>query len=227
MAVPSRSSSPTLIAPEGEAGRRPSSPSITPPGGPALAGQRQQAPKSGPGRRPPPPAGKALGEGAPPKSDVRQRLQAEAANTALNVFAILRELWDDFRSSDRYFKYKALIVASWVLLSVTGFAVACPGSPNRNTNFGAKLIVSEPGGRRIYMIKNEGKQTWENVRVIVNGEYQVATPKIEPGNDLVFGAKQLMGANGRLAPEGLAVSTLELRTSEGDATMIKDGQQQQ
>jgi hypothetical protein len=226
IAVPSRSSSPTLVAAEGEAGQQPSVPLLTPPGGTALAGKRSQPPRPAPqtGRRPITANRQPLGEGVPTKSEVHRRLQAEAANTALNVFAILRDLWSDFRSSDRFFKYKALIVASWVVLSGTGFVVACPGSPSRHTDFGAKLIVSEPGGRRIYLIKNEGNIAWQNVRVIVNGEFQVATPKIDPGNDLVFGAKQLMGNNGRLAPEGMTVTTLELRTSEGDAVMIKEGQ---
>ncbi len=210
-----------MLAPEGEAGRGSSS-TLTAPGSqsarPAPTTRNPSRPYSAP---------RPLGEGEPPKSDVRERLKAEAANTALNGVAILREAWTDFRRSDRYFKYKALILAVWVLLSGTGFVVACPGAPERNTDFGAKLLVSDPGGRRVYLIKNEGTAVWKDVRVLVNGEFQLTSPQIDPGNDLVFGSKQLVGKNGKIAPENLAVRRLELRTSEGDAVMIEDGRQKE
>ena len=44
---------------------------------------------------------------------LQTRLRAWAASTALNVAAILRETWEDFRNADRYFKYKAVILVAW------------------------------------------------------------------------------------------------------------------
>ncbi|HZX41971.1 MAG TPA: hypothetical protein VFE93_09050, partial [Myxococcaceae bacterium] len=41
---------------------------------------------------------------------VQTRIRSEAESTALNVVAILRETWEDFRNADRYFKFKAAIL---------------------------------------------------------------------------------------------------------------------
>src|SRR4051794_20456547 len=56
------------------------------------------------------------------------KLKALGADVALNTWAVLKQLGQDFRKSDRFFKYKAGVVVAWLLLSVTGFVVACPGS---------------------------------------------------------------------------------------------------
>ena len=62
---------------------------------------------------------------------LQTRLRDGAENTALNVVAILREVWEDFRNADRYFKYKAAILAAWAVLSLVGVGVACPGTSTR------------------------------------------------------------------------------------------------
>src|SRR4051812_20747606 len=56
--------------------------------------------------------------------ELKLKLASETSNVALNVLAILKETWDDFRSSDRFFKFKALIIALWIALSGVGIWIA-------------------------------------------------------------------------------------------------------
>src|SRR5215831_15695921 len=77
---------------------------------------------------------------------LQTRLRSGAESTALNVVAILRETWEDFRNADRYFKYKAWILLGWAVLSLTGVFVACPAAPpilGPSTSLGARLIMGE------------------------------------------------------------------------------------
>ena len=61
---------------------------------------------------------------------IQTRIRSHAESTALNVVAILRETWEDFRNADRYFKVKAAILGAWAVLSLAGVFVACPAAPN-------------------------------------------------------------------------------------------------
>jgi len=152
------------------------------------------------------------------------RLRSGAASTALNVRAILRETWEDFRNSDRYFKYKALILAAWTLLTVFGVAVACPGpSVHRDPSLGARLVVGEEGEHPALVLNNESDLAWQEVIIVVNGRYRAAISHVEPHAFVTITPKQLMGDNGKLAPSDVRFTDVELRTRKGSAVLLQKG----
>lgn len=152
----------------------------------------------------------------------KERLKESAADTALNALSILREVWEDFRSSDRFFKYKAGIIGSWALLSVMSIVVACPSSGVSNP-IGAHLVASEVAGRVAISVRNESQETWRNVLVIVNGTYRAITPPVDPGMMLTVTPKLLAAADGAPPPADLKVVDLELQTSEGKTVLLEGG----
>ena len=89
---------------------------------------------------------------------IQTRIGTEAESTALNVVSILRETWEDFRNADRYFKFKAAILAAaWAVLSLAGVFVACPGAP---TLVGPSRSLGAPGhGRREASTRRTGPPT--------------------------------------------------------------------
>src|SRR5215207_4982084 len=113
----------------------------------------RRAPPAAPGARPagapPAPGARAMSAAratplapAGPPPPLPQRLRAGAVNAGLNALALGREAVEDFRRRDRYFKFKALIVAAWLALSVTGITVACPGGSMSGGDMGARLVVN-------------------------------------------------------------------------------------
>ncbi|MBI3181971.1 MAG: hypothetical protein HYZ28_07485 [Myxococcales bacterium] len=159
---------------------------------------------------------------APAAKSGRGRLKESAADTLLNAVAILKEVWEDFRSSDRFFKYKAAIIASWVALSTTTFFVACP-SAGVSDDIGASLVAREQHGRLAVSVKNESKDTWNDVLVVVNGAYRAVHPPVEPGGMLTVTPKLLATQDGQPPPADLKVVDLEVSTSEGSTTLLKGG----
>ncbi|HXX31053.1 MAG TPA: hypothetical protein VEJ89_10080 [Myxococcaceae bacterium] len=152
------------------------------------------------------------------------RLRSGAASTALNVAAILRETWEDFRNADRYFKYKAIILAAWGVLSVLGIGVACPGpSVHRDTSLGARLVVGEETEHPALVLHNESDAAWQEVMIIVNGRFRAAISHVEPHAFVTVTPKQLMGDNGKLAPSDLRFTDVELRTRKGSAVLLEAG----
>jgi hypothetical protein len=153
------------------------------------------------------------------------RLRSGAESTALNVFAILRETWEDFRNSDRYFKYKAVILAAWATLSLLGVVVACPGpSVHRDTSLGARLVMGDEMEHPALVFHNESDAAWQEVLIVVNGRYRAAISHVEPHAFVTVTPKQLMGDNGKLAPSDLRATDVELRTRKGGAVLLEHGE---
>jgi hypothetical protein len=157
--------------------------------------------------------------GAP--GDLKTRLKSEAENVGLNALSMVKEGWTDFRRSNRFFKYKVLIVSVWMVLSVAGMGVACPKTSAEN-DLGAQLYQPE-GGSNVFMIKNEGEGTWQNVLILVNEQYRLAAPNISPHKDVTFNPKQLIGPDGKVAPAELEITDIELRTDSGRSKLLENG----
>ncbi len=165
------------------------------------------------------PSGKALS---------KERLREGAVETLINSVSILSEVIDDFRSSDRFFKYKALVLATWAFLSVSSVAVACTGHGPAN-DIGAALIVGGDSSRTIYMIKNEGLAPWKDVEIIVNGGYRSTLSQVEAnGGSVTLSPAVLFDGQGNKAPAKLSITDIELRTTEpeGKANLLVGGVQQ-
>jgi hypothetical protein len=158
---------------------------------------------------------------------LQTRLRSEAESTALNVVAILRETWEDFRNADRYFKYKAAILAGWAVLSLTGVYVACPAAPTLmgpSASLGARLVLGEEMEHPAYVLSNESDRAWEDVVVVVNHTYRAAISHVEPRAFVTITPKQLMGDNGKLAPFNLKATEIELHTRKGSVVLLENGQ---
>ena len=72
---------------------------------------------------------------------LQTRLRSGAESTALNVVAILRETWEDFRNADRYFKFKAGILAAWAVLSAWERMRVWSGSPSSSSSIGSLRVA--------------------------------------------------------------------------------------
>ncbi len=153
------------------------------------------------------------------------RLRSGATSTALNVAAILRETWEDFRNADRYFKYKAIILAAWAVLSLFGIGVACPApSVHRDASLGARLVVGSESDRPALVLHNESETAWQDVLIVVNGRFRAAVSHVEPHAFITVTPRQLMGDNGKLAPSDLQTTDVELRTHKGSAVLLEHGE---
>src|SRR5262249_37831623 len=107
--------------------------------------------------------------------------------------------------------------------SVTSLVVACPGSMGKGNALGAELVIANVADHPVYMVKNDGRRPWKDVTVVVNGKFRAAIAIVQPGTNITFGPNQLLAANGQLAPDDLTISELELRTSEGETTLMASG----
>lgn len=151
-----------------------------------------------------------------------KRLAGEASNHLLNGVSILKELVADFRQRDRFFKYKASIIAGWLAMTAVSFVIACPGSPDQTGDMDARLVLSDKLDRPSLTIFNESDEPWEDITVIVNNQYRGAVPSVGPGEFMTITPKQLMGSNGTAAPADLRFQSLKMLSRDDSADLTED-----
>ncbi len=153
------------------------------------------------------------------------RLREGAADTLLNSFSILGEVVEDFRSSDRFFKYKAMVISLWFLLAIGSFGIACPSSgPSNDIN--AMLVVSGEAAAPIYMVKNESNDVWKDVEITVNGKYRSTMSQLPgEGGNTTLSAAVLFDDTGKRAPSSLPITDIvvKVRDPEGEVALLKNG----
>lgn len=165
---------------------------------------------------------------AAPKADVKvqERLKSEASNAFLNAVGAAKDAFEDFQASNRFFKYKAFIVAGWVALSIVSVLIARPGGDGAPDNdLDAKLVISQTPSGTIYMVKNEGDEAWKNVIIEVNGIFKTTSRSELQSNDgLTLTPKILIGPDGKMAPSTLQIRDITVRTEDGMTTLLENGE---
>lgn len=153
------------------------------------------------------------------------RVQEGAVDTLLNSFSILSEVVDDFKRSDRFFKYKAMVISLWFLLAIGSFGVACPSSGSSN-DIDAVLVVSGDASGPIYMIKNESTEPWKDVEILVNGTYRSTLSEMRgEGGNAALSPAVLFDEAGKKAPKGLQITEIVVKVREPEAavTLLSGG----
>ena len=149
-----------------------------------------------------------------------------AVDTLLNSVSILSELADDFRTSDRFFKYKAGVLLVWLMLSVTSVGVAC-GNQGPTNDINAVLVTGGDAAKPIYLVKNESLEVWQDVEVLVNGQYRATLAQMEAnGGSIALSPAVLFDLAGAKAPSSLVISEIVVTVSEPNesVTLLRGGQ---
>jgi hypothetical protein len=144
--------------------------------------------------------------------------------TVIEAFYAAKDLVEgliaDFQSSDKFFKYKLGVVVSWVALSLGTLGVACPGTPNVNENkLGATVRVVPVGEETGVMVLNESQETWKDVKLLLNNQFNFYSPSLAPEGRLALTLKQFAGPTGTPAPKDLHPNTLKITCSEGSSVI--------
>ncbi len=152
-----------------------------------------------------------------------ERLKEGAADVALNAVSSLKDVVEDFRRSDRFFKYKALVIGVWLALSVASLVIAWPSGGSSNS-FGAKLVINRENNPPIYMVKNDSETAWENVEIIVNGQWHATSGNIGKQEGLVLSRDMLVNPEGKTAPGDLNITDIQLKVGDDETVLLKNGE---
>jgi hypothetical protein len=146
------------------------------------------------------------------------RVREGAVDTILNAASILRDAFSAFRESDAFFKYRVAVVAAWLVLTTSAVFIACPqGASN---DIGAEVVVSSDINGTVYMIKNGGNDSWEDVEVSVNDGYRATTTQVLPNQGLTLSPAVLFDGEGQRAPSSFLVKDIQLKVASPSANVV-------
>jgi len=132
------------------------------------------------------------------------------------------DLAEGYRKSTRYFRLRAAIVGTWVLLSVVTLWAACPGSEGPANALGARVRLlsrTERGaimGTQIY-VENESGRLWKDVVLTVDGGWRYERRTVRPADKLVVSITQFK-KDGETAPAELEPRALTIECDGGRIT---------
>jgi hypothetical protein len=128
--------------------------------------------------------------------------------------ALFEQFVDDFRSRDRYFKYKAGIIAGWAAISVVTLGISCGGGPKEN-RLHARTQVTQVLDDQTLLIRNDSSSDWKEVHLTLNSRFTAYTPEIAAGGKFVIAVKQFVGPEGEVPAKDLKPQFLKVACSEG------------
>ncbi len=137
----------------------------------------------------------------------------------LDLFEAIRDLLanllQDFKDSNRYFKWKAGLIAGYVAIGLATVLVFIP--PGELNEIDARLRVSKTEiiGGRYFLVVNQGSEVWKDVRLKLNGVYEARWPVLRPGRKKAFFFSQFQDGQGQAPAEAIGLQRLRIETSVG------------
>jgi hypothetical protein len=132
------------------------------------------------------------------------------------------DLGDAYRKSTRYFRMRAAIVGTWVLVSALTLWAACPSSSGPSNALGAKVQLlsrNEPGmliGTQV-LVENDSARIWRDVVLTLDGGWRYERKTVRPQDKFVVSITQFRkGASA--APAELDPKVITIECAEGRVT---------
>ena len=133
---------------------------------------------------------------------------------ARRTFSDLRE---DLRHRDRWFAWKAGIVASWIVLSLVCLGVAGSGGADRpaRNRLDAYVVVRTSSLSWALLVENRSGRPWTSISLEVDG-HTFRQERLGPDERLVLSPAQFLAAGAAL-PADRPPRSARLTTAEGTA----------
>jgi hypothetical protein len=143
--------------------------------------------------------------------------EARRAASAARDFArdLAQDLTEGYRRSNRYFRMRAAVIASFTLLTVASLWLACPSSGPRN-DLGAEVKLAESFLGHQLLIRNESDEIWTDVVITLDGTWRLDRRTVRPRDEMVVSVAQF-GQGGQRAPKDYRPATVTIVCREGKA----------
>ncbi len=157
--------------------------------------------------------------GRPPRTPPPARQTPPSASPALaeRVGGLVTPWVESLKRSDRFFRMRAGIVGSWLLISLVTMWAACPSSGPSNS-LGADVQVlrdSLVGGQQL-LVRNESTELWTDVVLTLDEGWRREHKTMRPHDQLVLSMSDF-AREGLPAPRDLKPRRLTVECEQGRA----------
>lgn len=121
----------------------------------------------------------------------------------------------DFKSQDRFFKYKAGILSAWLVTSCSTVVLAWPAASGPKNALRAEVRMSVVVDTTSMLVKNLSSEDWKDVRLTLDDKFTSFFPLVKAGDKVVVAVIQFVGPTGQVPPKKLKPNSLRIACSEG------------
>jgi hypothetical protein len=139
---------------------------------------------------------------------------AAAARVTGAAKDLAADLTEGFRKSDRTFKRRTAVVATWAVLALMSVWVACPPSGDTNAlGAVARLDIGGIMGNQV-LVQNEGRDLWSDVTFTLDEGWRLERRTVRAGDKVVLSVSAF-SKDGQAAPSDLRPRQLTIECAEG------------
>jgi hypothetical protein len=143
-----------------------------------------------------------------------------------SILANLLDLWglarsfviqliEDFRKSDKYFKYKTAVIAGYAVIAVLTLVIFIPGGELNQIDAEVTLSKAEIIGGRFFLVSNLSTNEWKDINLILNHTYTAHHPSLGAGKKMPFFLSAFSDRLRHPPSAKLVVQTLRIECNHG------------
>ncbi|NMB77180.1 MAG: hypothetical protein GYA21_18890 [Myxococcales bacterium] len=128
---------------------------------------------------------------------------------------LFANLVQDFRESNRYFKYKVFIIGGYVAVAILTLAVFIPGGELNQIDAEVRLAKAEYLGGRYFLVHNQSSRDWKNLVLTLNRTYQLRWPMLPAQKSASFHLNRFRDGAGQKPPDEVLIQHLRIECDRG------------
>jgi hypothetical protein len=125
------------------------------------------------------------------------------------------QLFEDFRKSNKYFKYKTAVIAGYVVIAVLTLVIFIPGGELNQIDAEVTLNKAEIIGGRYFLVSNLSTKEWKDISLTLNNTYTARHDSLGGGKKMPFYLSAFVDRMSRPPSVKIVVQTLRIECNRG------------
>jgi hypothetical protein len=132
-----------------------------------------------------------------------------------NASDLVRNLIDDYRESNKYFKTKMWLIVLYAFICILSLVVFIPAGETNEID--ARLSVAKASyiGGNYFLVANESSDPWVDVVITINHRFQYRHPTLAAGKKKMFYFNKFTDSSGAVAGSDIRLQTVSIECNEG------------
>jgi hypothetical protein len=125
------------------------------------------------------------------------------------------QLIEDFRKSDKHFKYKTAVIAGYVVIAILTLVIFIPGGELNQINAEVTLNKAEIIGGRYFLVSNLSTKEWKDISLTINRTYTARQPSLGAGKKMSFSVSSFVDRLSHQPSAKIVIQTLRIECDQG------------
>jgi hypothetical protein len=124
-------------------------------------------------------------------------------------------LIEDFRRSDKYFKYKTAVIVGYAVIAILTLVIFIPGGELNQINAEVTLGKGEIFRDRYFLVSNLSTSEWKDIILNINKTYTTRHTSLGAGKKMSFPFSSFSDSQGHKLDSKIVLRNLRIECNQG------------